>query len=512
MSSAAAHRHDPDHEARAGRRDHHAVRLPDLRVARPAEDGLPRACATSPSSTTRSPTSRRNRGETIVIEDLDVRRSGHLRAAGPRRHARRVPARRRPDARAAALAAPGRPSTTSPRSSRCTGPGPMGANAHNDYADRKNGRKPVVPIHPELDEPLREILGETYGLVVYQEQVMAIARQVAGYSLASADLLRRAMGKKKKKELEEQYATFSAGMAERGFSAGRGQGAVGRPAAVLRLRLQQEPRRRLRGRVVLDGLPQGELPGRVHGRAAHLGARRQGQVGDLPGRVPADGHQGAAAVRELLRRRLHPDRHRHPLRPHRDPQRRHATSSARSSPRARPRAPSPTSATSCARSTPSVCNKRTIEALIKGGAFDSLGHPRRGLINVYEAAVDAVLDTKRAEAIGQFDLFGSLGESGPADDVFAVRVPPRGVGQEGAAAVRARDARAVRLRPPAVRARARPRRGGRHDDRGRAGRGQRRAAVGHPDRHPSPRSTAASPRRARRGRRPCSRISRARSR
>jgi DNA polymerase-3 subunit alpha len=76
-----------------------------------------------------------------------------------------------------------------------------------------------------------------------------------------------------------------------------------------------------------------------------------------------------------------------------------------------------------------VCNKRTIEALIKGGAFDSMNHPRRGLINVYEPAVDAVLDTKRAEAIGQFDLFGSLGDddvdgaADPAVDVFAVRVP-----------------------------------------------------------------------------------------
>ena len=61
-------------------------------------------------------------------------------------------------------------------------PGPMGANAHNDYADRKKGRKPVVPIHPELAEPLADILGDTYGLIVYQEQVMAIAQKVAGYS------------------------------------------------------------------------------------------------------------------------------------------------------------------------------------------------------------------------------------------------------------------------------------------------------------------------------------------
>ncbi|MCW2495518.1 OB-fold nucleic acid binding domain-containing protein, partial [Jatrophihabitans sp.] len=73
-----------------------------------------------------------------------------------------------------------------------------------------------------------------------------------------------------------------------------------------------------------------------------------------------------------------------------------------------------------------VCNKRTIEGLIKGGSFDSMSHPRRGLMNVFEPAVDAVLDTKRAEAIGQFDLFGSLGEEtapGGVDDVFAIRVP-----------------------------------------------------------------------------------------
>src|SRR5918996_448626 len=61
--------------------------------------------------------------------------------------------------------------------------GPMGANAHNDYADRKNGRKPSVPIHPELAEPLAEILGETHGLIVYQEQVMALAQRLAGYTL-----------------------------------------------------------------------------------------------------------------------------------------------------------------------------------------------------------------------------------------------------------------------------------------------------------------------------------------
>ena len=94
----------------------------------------------------------------------------------------------------------------------------MGANAHNDYADRKNNRKPVVPIHPELAEPLAEILGDTYGLIVYQEQVMAIAQKVAGYSLGSADLLRRAMGKKKKEILDKEFAPFEAGMKANGYS------------------------------------------------------------------------------------------------------------------------------------------------------------------------------------------------------------------------------------------------------------------------------------------------------
>ena len=83
-------------------------------------------------------------------------------------------------------------------------PGPMGENAHNNYADRKNGRKPVEPIHPELSQPLQEILGDTYGLIVYQEQVMAIAQKVAGFTLGRADLLRKAMGKKNKEILDKE--------------------------------------------------------------------------------------------------------------------------------------------------------------------------------------------------------------------------------------------------------------------------------------------------------------------
>jgi DNA polymerase-3 subunit alpha len=97
-------------------------------------------------------------------------------------------------------------------------PGPIAMNTHNNYADRKNGRQPIESIHPELAEPLRELLAETHGLIVYQEQIMQIARDVAGYSMGRADVLRKAMGKKKKEVLEKEFEGFRDGMLGNGFS------------------------------------------------------------------------------------------------------------------------------------------------------------------------------------------------------------------------------------------------------------------------------------------------------
>ncbi len=97
-------------------------------------------------------------------------------------------------------------------------PGPMGMNSHTNYAQRKNGLQEIDGIHPELAEPLKEILGPTFGLIVYQEQVMAAAQKVAGYTLGQADLLRRAMGKKKPDELAKQFEIFSQGMVLNKFS------------------------------------------------------------------------------------------------------------------------------------------------------------------------------------------------------------------------------------------------------------------------------------------------------
>lgn len=97
-------------------------------------------------------------------------------------------------------------------------PGPMGLNSHNQYADRKNGIEKIVFPHPEFNEVLKESLSPTYGVVVYQEQVMTIARVIAGYSLGAADELRRAMGKKKKEILEREYIPFSEGAKKNGYS------------------------------------------------------------------------------------------------------------------------------------------------------------------------------------------------------------------------------------------------------------------------------------------------------
>jgi len=301
-------------------------------------------------------------------------------------------------------------------------PGPMGANSHNEYADRKNDRKQVTPIHPELAEPLAEILGDTFGLIVYQEQVIAIAQKVAGYSLGAADLLRRAMGKKKKAELDAQFEKFSSGMAERGYSEGAvktlwdilvpfsdyafnkahsaAYGLVSYWTAYLKANYPSEYMAALLTSMRDD----------KDKSAIYLSECRRMGIKVLPPDVNSsdadftptgtDIRFGLGAVRNVGA---------------------NVVASIVESRKAK--GDFVDFADFLRKVDAVVCNKRTIEALIKAGAFDSLDHSRRGLIHVYEPAVDAVVDTKRAEAIGQFDLFGSALDNDPVADVFAVRVP-----------------------------------------------------------------------------------------
>ena len=298
-------------------------------------------------------------------------------------------------------------------------PGPMGANSHTNYALRKNGMQEVTPIHPELEEALEDILGTTYGLIVYQEQVMAIAQKVAGYSLGQADILRRAMGKKKKSELDKQYETFSGGMRERGYSEAAvrtlwdillpfsdyafnkahsaAYGVISYWTAYLKANYPTEYMAALLTSVRDDkdksALYLGEcrrmgitvLPPDVNSSSANFTA-----VGkDIRFGLTAVRNVGANVVDAIVATRLQKDDF--------------------------------TSFTDFLAKAPAVvCNKRTIESLIKAGAFDSIATSRRALLLVHEQAVDAVVAVKRKEAEGQFDLFADLGDD---DAGFTVEVP-----------------------------------------------------------------------------------------
>ncbi len=227
---------------------------------------------------------------------------------------------------------------------------------HNDYADRKNGRKPVEYFHPDAEE----LLGDTYGLMIYQESVMRVAQKFAGYSLAEADSLRKAMGKKIREAMEKERAKFVDGVVATGYERDLGVAAVRHHRPVRRLRLQQEPQLRLRLHRLPDRLSQGALPGAVPGGAAHQRQVEPRQGGGLPQRVPGDGHRGGRARRQSGPDGL-PPRTRRRRRPRGRARsssgcRRSATSARVWSsccwPNATPTAPSPTSSTSASASTP----------------------------------------------------------------------------------------------------------------------------------------------------------------
>jgi DNA polymerase-3 subunit alpha len=289
-------------------------------------------------------------------------------------------------------------------------PGPMGENAHNNYADRKNGRKPVEAIHPELRDPLADILGDTYGLIVYQEQVMAIAQKVAGFSLGRADLLRKAMGKKNKEILDKEYIPFEAGMKSNGFgdaaikrlwevlipfsdyafnrAHSAGYGVVSFWTAYLKANYPTEYMAALLTSVRDD----------KDKSALYLSECRRMGINVLPPDVNESNSEytprgrdirfGLAAIRNVGEG---------------------VVASIKSAREAKGAFTS--FGDFLAKVDAQVCNKKTIESLIKAGAFDDLGHHRKALVAVHLEAIDAVIESKRAEAIGQFDLFGDIGSS-----------------------------------------------------------------------------------------------------
>ncbi len=290
-------------------------------------------------------------------------------------------------------------------------PGPMGINSHTNYAMRKTGRQPVTPIHPELAEPLAEVLDATYGLIVYQEHVIQIAQKVAGYTMGHADLLRKAMGKKQKEVLDAEFLGFEAGMQANGYSAGaiktlwdalmpfadygfnkahaKAYALISYWTAYLKGNYPAEYMAALLTSVRDD----------KDKSALYLGECRRMGIKVLPpdvnesvanfAAVGTDIRFGLAAIRNV------------------------GANVVEAIARTREEKGGFTSFKDFLGKVPAVvCNKRTIESLIKGGAFDSLGESRRGQLEVHDRYVDVLVDVKRQEERGQESLFSAFGSFG----------------------------------------------------------------------------------------------------
>jgi DNA polymerase-3 subunit alpha len=288
-------------------------------------------------------------------------------------------------------------------------PGPMGADSHTNYALRKNGLQPITPIHPELAEPLKDLLAPTYGLIVYQEQVMEIAQKLAGYTMGRADSLRSAMGKKKLEILESEYGPFSEGMATNGFSGAAvkvlwetllpfasyafnkshaaAYGLISYWTAFLKCHYPVEFMAALLTSVRDDkdklALYLAEcrrmgitvLVPDVNSSVAHFTP-----VGDsIRFGLTGVRNVGQSVVDGIVRAR-------------------------------EDKGNFESFADFLAKVPVTVCNKRVIESLIKAGAFDSFPASRRALVTVHEEAVESVVGVKRNEAAGQFDLFEQVSE------------------------------------------------------------------------------------------------------
>ncbi|MCM2389694.1 DNA polymerase III subunit alpha [Streptomyces albipurpureus] len=301
-------------------------------------------------------------------------------------------------------------------------PGPMAANAHTNYAHRKTGRQEITPIHPELRDALEPILGNTFHLLVYQEQIMAIARELAGYTLGGADLLRRAMGKKKPEVLAAEWEKFHNGMRGNGYgeeaikalwdvmlpfsgyafnkSHTAGYGLVSYWTAYLKANYPAEYMAAL-----LTSVGDDKDKAAVYLADARKNGVRvlQPDVNESTGEFTAvsdDVRFGLRSVRNVGDQVIEAIV---------DARRRKGKYTSFSDFLAKAELP--------------ALNKRAVESLIKAGVFDSLGHSRKGLTAIHEDAIDAAVPVKRAAGFGQDDLFAELGGEGSDGPVFGLDFP-----------------------------------------------------------------------------------------
>lgn len=299
-------------------------------------------------------------------------------------------------------------------------PGPMGMQSHTNYALRKNGLQKIDPIHPELEEPLSEILGTTYGLIVYQEQVMAVAQKVAGFTLGQADVLRRAMGKKKKEELDKQFADFEVGMVNNGYSAAAvkvlwetllpfadyafnkahsaGYGVLSYWTAYLKANFPAEYMAALLTSVGDSKDKLGIYLSECRRMGLKVLAPDVNESDVVFSAVGSDIRFGMGAIRNV------------------------GSGVVEHIKLARAEKGSFVSFHDFLKKVPlPVANKKTIESLIKAGAFDAMGSTRRALMEVHEDAVESAVSLKRNEANGQVDIFSGLLEFEEEQNTVAQR-------------------------------------------------------------------------------------------
>jgi DNA polymerase III subunit alpha len=293
-------------------------------------------------------------------------------------------------------------------------PGPMGANMHNLYADRKNGRAEITHIHPALSEKL----ADTYQIMVYQEQVLMVAQEIAGYSLADGEALRKAMGKKIPSVMTAEEERFVRGCMDQGHpeSVGReifkliehfsGYGFNKSHAAAYGLIAYQTAYLKAHYPAELMAAMLTATKTNKDKTAVYLSECRQmGIEVMVPDVNESDTdftvHEGRvrfglSAIRNVGEGVVEKIIHSRATQPY-------------------------TSFQDFAdRVDMSALNRRTVEALIKGGAFDALGHSRRGLAMIYEDALEAVVTRRRNEEMGQYSLFS---DDDPATQESSFEIP-----------------------------------------------------------------------------------------
>ena len=303
-------------------------------------------------------------------------------------------------------------------------PGPMAQNWHNEYADRKNGRKPITFDHPDLEE----ILGPTYGLMIYQEQLMRASQKLAGYSLEEADNLRKATGKKVRELIAKERGKFVEGCVANGHTAefaeryfdtiepfadysfnkshSVGYGYITYQTAWLKA---NHPVPYLAALLT-------SVKSNLDKAAVYLNDCRQRKIAVLVPDVNASASDFAC---ELAAVEGEKDAIRFGLSAVRNV----GEGVSELIIEARADGPFVDFYDFCERVDPSVLNKRAIESLVKAGGFDSLGHPRKGLLQAFEPIVDATLRRRRERDQGTMSLF-DLGDSDAADSpVFDDRMP-----------------------------------------------------------------------------------------